>query len=189
MRVEVREAITFTWLVLAAFYAITAFGAKKPVREESGASRLYHTLLMGTVFGLLFSQHFRIAQLGLRIVTSPEAAYTGLALVVAGAAFAIWARFTLGGNWSARVTVKEDHSLVHRGPYRAVRHPIYAGALLAMLGTALAEGEAGCFLAVVLAFLVWWLKARMEEEFMTQQFGEKYRHYRRTTRQFIPFLL
>ena len=106
MRVEVREAITFTWLVLAAFFAITAFGAKKPVREESGASRLYYTLLMGTVFGLLFSQHFRIAQLGLRIVTSPEAAYTGLALVVAGAAFAIWARLTLGGNWSARVTIR-----------------------------------------------------------------------------------
>ena len=189
MKFDVNQAITFPWLVLGAFWAITALSAKRPLRRESSASRLYHVLFMTAVFALLFRQDFRIGQLGLRIVTSPEATYAGFVLTILGAAFAIWARSTLGGNWSATVTLKENHSFVHRGPYQLVRHPIYAGGLLAMLGTALAYGEAGCFLAVILAFVGWWLKARMEEEFMTQQFGDDYRRYQKKVEQFIPFVL
>ena len=189
MKFDLHQAITFPWLVLAGFWAITAVSTKKPLRRESVASRLYHVLCMTAAFALLFRQETRIDQLGLRIVTSSEAAYAGFVLAILGAAFAIWARWTLGGNWSATITVKEKHSFVQRGPYRLVRHPIYAGGLLAMFGTALVYGEAGCFLAVILAFVGWWLKARMEEEFMTQHFGEDYLCYRRNVGQFIPFVL
>ena len=190
MRFDVNEAVTFLWLVLGAFWAITAVSAKRSLRREPSASRIYHVLFMTAVFALLFRQDLRIGQLGLRIVpASPQAAYTGLALTSLGAAFAILARSTLGGNWSATVTVKENHSFVHHGPYRVVRHPIYAGFLLAMLGTAVVYGEAGCFLAVALAFVGWWLKARIEEEFMTQQFGEDYRRYQKGVKQLIPFVL
>jgi len=190
MKFDLNQAVTFPWLVLAVFWAITALGAKKLLRRESGASRLYHLFFMSAVFALLFSHDARIGQLGLRVVpTSPEAAYIGLVLTSLGAAFAVWARSTLGGNWSATVAVKENHSFVQRGPYRLVRHPIYAGVLLAMLGTAVVYGEAGCFFAVVLAFVGWWLKARMEEEFMAQQFGEDYRRYQRNVKQLIPFVL
>ena len=189
MKFDVHQAITFPWLVLGAFWAITAVSTKRTLRRESSASGLYHLVFMTAVFALLFRQDFRIGALGFRIVASPEAAYTGLMLTILGAALAIWARSTLGGNWSATVTVKENHSFVHRGPYRLVRHPIYAGGLFAMLGTALVYGEAGCFLAVALAFVGWWLKARIEEEFMTQQFGEDYRRYQRTVKRLIPFVL
>jgi len=87
------------------------------------------------------------------------------------------------------VTVKQDHSFVYRGPYRLVRHAIYAGGLLAMLGTAIVYGEAGCFLAVALAFVGWWLKTRREEEFMVQQFGEEYHRYQRNVKRLIPFVI
>jgi len=189
MKFDANQAIVFPWLTLAAVWSIRALGVKKALRRESSVSRLYHLLFMTAVFALLFRHDFRIGRLGLRIITSAEAAYAGLVVTVLGAAFAIWARWTVGQNWSATVAVKEDHSFVDCGPYRIVRHPIYAGILLAMLGTALVYGEAGCFLAVSLAFVAWWLKARMEEEFMTQQFGEDYRRYQRNVGQFIPFVL
>jgi protein-S-isoprenylcysteine O-methyltransferase len=112
-----------------------------------------------------------------------------MALTILGSAFAIWARSALGGNWSAAVTVKKNHSLVQRGPYQVVRHPIYSGCLLAMLGTAIVFGEVGCFVAVVLALVAWWLKSRVEEEFMTQQFGDDYRSYQRSVKRLVPFLL
>lgn len=190
MTFDLNRAVALPWFVLAAVWAITALGAKRTVRNESGASRLYHLLCMTAVFALLFRQDVRIGQLGLRLLpNSPEAVYAGLALTALGAAFAIWARSTLGGNWSATVAVKENHSFVHRGPYRLVRHPIYAGLLLAMLGTAIVHGQAGCFVAVALAFVAYWLKARMEEQFMTQQFGEEYRRYQKDVKQLIPFVL
>src|SRR5215469_17773144 len=190
MLFNVNHAVIFPWLGLAAFWAITAISAKRSLRSQSSAARLYHLLFMTAVFSLLFRQDLRIGLLRLRIVpASPQAAYIGLALTSLGAAFAIWARSTLGGNWSASVTVKENHSLVHYGPYRFVRHPIYAGGLLAMLGTAVVYGETGCFVAVAIAFVGWWLKARIEEEFMTQQFGEDYRRYQKDVKQLIPFVL
>ena len=190
MQFSVNQAVTLPWLVLAAFWAITAVSAKRSLRRESSASRLYHVLLMTAVFALLFRPDLRIGPLGLRIFFAfPQAAYTGLALASLGAAFVIWARSTLGGNWSASVTVKENHSFVHYGSYRLVCHPIYAGGLLTMLGTAVVYGEAGCFVAVALAFVGWWLKARIEEEFMTQQFGEDYRRYQKDVKQLIPFVL
>ena len=67
--------------------------------------------------------------------------WLGLIMVAAGIAFAVWARHYLGRNWSGTVTVKQDHELIRSGPYRLVRHPIYTGLLLAILGTAVAFGE------------------------------------------------
>jgi len=190
MTFDLNHAVTFPWLVLAAFWVITAFSAKRTLRRESSVSRLYHLLFMTAVFALLFRDGARIGPLGLRVIPqSREAASIGLTLTSLGAAFAIWARLTLGRNWSATVTVKVNHSFVECGPYRLVRHPIYAGCLLAMLGTAVVYGEVGCFVAVVLAFIGWRLKARIEEAFMTQQFGEDYRRYQRNVKQLIPFVL
>jgi protein-S-isoprenylcysteine O-methyltransferase Ste14 len=190
MKFDFNQAITLPWLVLGAFWLVTGVFVKRAARREPLASRLYHVLFMTTAFALLFRHDARIGPLGIRIVpASAQAASRGFALTIFGAAFAVWARSTLGRNWSGTVAVKENHSFVDRGPYRLVRHPIYAGGLLAMLGTALVYGELGCFLAVVLAFLGWWFKARMEEEFMTRHFGEDYSRYRRRVKQLIPFVL
>lgn len=190
MTFPAEHAVTIPWLVLGGFWAITAVRAKKSIRSEPAASRLFHVLFMTGVFALLFRRDLRIGQLGVAVIpASARVAYAGLVLTSLGAAFAVWARSTLGRNWSATVTVKEDHSFVYRGPYRLVRHPIYAGGLLAMLGTAIVYGEAGCFLAVGLAFVGWWLKTRREEDFMAQQFGEKYRRYQRDVKRLIPFVL
>jgi len=190
MRFHCNQVVLLPWLVLALVWVITAVSAKKPLRRESSASRVYHLLLMTAAFALLFRPDLRIGLLGWRIVPpSSPAAGSGLGLTILGAAFAIWARSRLGANWSANVTIKEHHSFVQGGPYRLVRHPIYAGGLLAMFGTAIVYGEAGCLVAVILAFVGWWLKARREEEFMTQQFGDEYRYYQRSVRQLIPFVL
>ncbi|WP_281041231.1 isoprenylcysteine carboxylmethyltransferase family protein, partial [Mesorhizobium sp. M8A.F.Ca.ET.218.01.1.1] len=52
-------------------------------------------------------------------------------LAVAGMALLVWARQTLGRNWSQTVSAKQDHELVTSGPYRLLRHPMYTGGLLA----------------------------------------------------------
>ena len=56
-------------------------------------------------------------------------------LTGAGLIVALWARTILGTNWSSNVVLKEQHELIERGPYRFVRHPIYTGVLLMVLGT------------------------------------------------------
>jgi len=111
----------------------------------------------------------------------------GAVPVAAGLGFAIWARRHLGRNWSAHVVVKEDHALVRTGPYKRVRHPIYTGVLLALLGTGLAIGEWRAILAAPLALLAFAVKSRAEEDRMRQTFPE-YEQYRRETAALIPFV-
>ena len=94
----------------------------------------------------------------------------------------------LGGNWSNRVTVKENHKLVHTGPYRIVRHPIYSGILLGMLGSALQRSWIRCFAGVLICGLSFWLKTRAEESFMVQSFGEQYQQYRHKVKALAPFV-
>src|SRR5581483_4067644 len=190
MTFDLVRFITYPWIVLGAIWVVTAMTAKRSRRIEPSASRILHFIFMTIAFGLLFRGDMRIGALGIRVVPNSFAvAWTGFALTLLGAIFAIWARLMLGANWSGVVSVKENHVLVRRGPYQVVRHPIYAGGLLAMLGTALVYGRAACFVAVLLAFIGWWFKARKEEQFMIQEFGEQYRLYREQVKRLIPFVL
>jgi protein-S-isoprenylcysteine O-methyltransferase Ste14 len=108
-------------------------------------------------------------------------------MVAVGLGFAAWARAHLGQNWSGIVTVKEDHALVRTGPYRAVRHPIYTGLLLALTGTAMAIGEWRGVLAVICALIGLLRKIQVEEKRMSENFPE-YSRYRQQTAALIPLL-
>ncbi len=95
----------------------------------------------------------------------------------------------LGRNWSRSVTIKQGHELITTGPYAVVRHPIYTGILSGFLGMAISISQVRGFIVVVLVFLVFWLKLRMEEEWMRSQFGETYATYARQTAALVPYVL
>jgi protein-S-isoprenylcysteine O-methyltransferase Ste14 len=76
-----------------------------------------------------------------------------------------------------------------RGPYGFVRHPIYTGLLVGMLGTGIVFGYVRCFIGVLICGFALWLKLQIEERFMVQQFGDQYTHYRQRVRALVPFVL
>lgn len=180
--------IGWAWITVLVIWVATALTSKRTVRRQSPGSRLMQVCL-GLVAGLLMwggqPQSFLSWQL---VPKSNDAAEVGMLLTLAGIALALWARFVLGRNWSGTVTVKQDHELVRSGPYRIVRHPIYSGFLLGLLGTAIARGQIGAFLAVAVAALTFHLKSLTEEAFMTEQFGSQYITYQRSVKRLIPFV-
>ncbi len=91
---------------------------------------------------------------------------------------AIWARRILEKT-GRFVSVKEDHELIQRGPYRLVRHPIYTGIILAYAGTVLAliPTPRGLLIELVL-ILAFYIKSRHEERVMAGEFGEQYAAYK-----------
>jgi protein-S-isoprenylcysteine O-methyltransferase Ste14 len=110
-------------------------------------------------------------------------------LCIAGLALCVWARATLGRNWSGTITLKEGHELIERGPYRLVRHPIYTGLLAMFLATAVTFGHLGGLVAIILAFGSFWIKLSEEEKLMLQQFPDQYGSYQQRVKRIIPFVL
>jgi protein-S-isoprenylcysteine O-methyltransferase Ste14 len=178
------------WLVFIAFWIAMARGGKSVAERESAYSRLSHYLPLAIAICLIAAPHVPFAPLNDRFAPlSLWVVRLGAALTFAGIAFAIWARILLAGNWSSDVTLKRDHELIVDGPYAFVRHPIYTGILLALLGTALAVGEWRGLVAVVIAALAFWRKIGIEEAVMRRQFGEAYARYAERAPALIPFLL
>jgi len=178
------------WITVGIVWAVAAITVKRTVRIEPRSSRIGHILTMAIALTLLFSSRLRMGPLAWRAFPpSGIPAVVGLALTIGGIVFAIWARFYLGGNWSSMVTLKQDHTFIRTGPYAIVRHPIYAGLLLALFGTAIELGEFGGFLGVILAFAAWLAKARIEESFLRLQFGGAYVQYSQQVKTLIPFVL
>jgi protein-S-isoprenylcysteine O-methyltransferase Ste14 len=186
MQPDVHGYIGAAWIVLAVVWLVGAFTTKKTVRSQPGRNRIVYVTLV-LLGSLLFNLQFGF--LALRFVPmSAAAAYTGLALTVVGVAFTIWARFYLGSNWSGKPTIKEGHTLIRSGPYAVVRHPIYGGILVGLLGTAIAQGKLGSLIGTVLVLIAFKVKSRLEETFMTEQFGAEYLNYKEQVKGLIPFI-
>ena len=73
------------------------------------------------------------------------------------------------------------------GPYAFIRHPIYGGVLLMMVGTALGFAPVW-WLAAGAAGIYFFYSARAEERFMGERFPDSYPAYRARTKMLIPFL-
>lgn len=190
MQPDLQPYVNAAWISAGVFWLAAAFGTKRSAQVQTSGSRLLHLALCGAAFVLLFRPGLAVGPLGWRFIPASAAVeYTGLALTIGGVAVAIWARLLLGRNWSAMVTIKEDHQIVRNGPYTVVRHPIYSGFLLAVLGTAVAIGQLRGLVALAVAFMAWWSKSRLEERFMERRFGAEYATYKQRVKAFIPFVL
>jgi protein-S-isoprenylcysteine O-methyltransferase Ste14 len=187
MNITPGEIIAASWLLFAGYWLIAALGSKKAAKKERSGERVGHIIFMALGFFLLYRADPRFGLLNLRLL--PEKSwidYLGAALTLAGVLFAIWARYTIGKEWSAEIQIKQGHELIRSGPYAHIRHPIYTGILLALVGTALSIGEYRGIVAVALFLVGFVRKARREEKFLASEFGRAFDDHRRHTGFFLP---
>ena len=180
------------WVAWVTYWWALSRSVKVNARRESLASRRSYVAVLLLAVVLLSVPNLPIPFLGRRFLPAADWLLwngIGAVLVVGGLLFTVWAREHLGRNWSDVVTIKVDHELVVSGPYRVVRHPIYTGLLVAVLGTAIARGEWRGLLAVALALWAFWRKLRVEERLMREQFGAAYEEYSQRVAALIPLVL
>jgi protein-S-isoprenylcysteine O-methyltransferase Ste14 len=183
------HTVTTLWIAWLVYWAISAQNVRKAQNREPLVWRLITLVVLALAAMLIFSPYLSYGFLGQRFAVQARwVEGAGLALVLVGFAISIWARQHLGEFWSARVTLKIDHQLIQSGPYARVRHPIYSGLFLAMLGTALFIGEWRALLGVALFFAAHWQKSRREEELLGREFGAAYEEYCNRTGALIPRL-
>lgn len=186
------ELCRWMWITWAAIWLLGAMRTKRAQTRLNWSEALTYMAPMLLGAWLFFADHRALLRVRLWLPAIPELPWLmslGAAATFAGLLFAVWARLYLGKNWSGLVTVKHDHELIRSGPYRFVRHPIYSGILLALVGTAVCRRNVWGILGVALIWLGLWLKSRLEERFMVETFGAQYDDYRRTTGALLPRML
>jgi len=175
--------------VFILFWTVTAFSTKRTVQRK-GRWFLPYVLLSLAVVMLIRAGRGHLDWL--RYELWPHTLVTGLVadvVTLAGLLFTLWARVTLGRNWSGYVVLKEDHELITGGPYRYVRHPIYSVLLLMFLGWGIWGGHVRDLVGPVLVLALLWVKARAEEQLMVEHFGDRYREYRGRVKALVPYVL
>jgi protein-S-isoprenylcysteine O-methyltransferase Ste14 len=186
-----QKIIPALWLLLIVYWAISALSAKRSM----GKSAWWKQSLLRAGIAVLTIAILHVAGAGraLRAVQAyQEQSFLlgaiGTLLVLLGIGLAVYARVYLGRNWGMPMSRKEEPELVSGGPYAFVRHPIYTGIILAMLGSAIGES---LFWAVplILFGLYFVYSARREEELMCEQFPAQYPDYMRRTKMIVPFVL
>jgi protein-S-isoprenylcysteine O-methyltransferase Ste14 len=176
------------WVVWLAIWIAMAFRTKRTV-ERSGIVP-YRLVAAAVLLGAIAASHLVHVSTHSRLwETTAALGIATAALVAAGFAFCVWARVTLGRNWSGEVTFKEDHELIETGPYALVRHPIYTGLIAMALGTALNYGRAFGFVVFAAVCAALWWKARVEERVMSRHFPDTYPGYKARVHAIIPFVL
>lgn len=170
-------AFVLTWLAFALF-------AKRTRKHAPWKTWVARLAIVGVIIAA--NLHFGPGGRSVGPVPAPWR-WLGAALCVLGLAFAVWARIYLGRNWGMPMSLREGHALVTSGPYAYVRHPIYTGILLAMIGSMLAVARAWVW-ALLLFFVYFLYSALTEERMLAEQFPEAYPAYKAHTRMLVPFI-
>lgn len=145
-------------------------------------------LLVVVWVGLLLAYAFQVTWIAWATLSLPTAwRWTGAVAGLAGIVLLAWTNHALGRNFSTSLRIRDGHTLVTRGPYRWIRHPMYTAILLAVIGLWLLSanaliGASGLLLMAVVMIA----RTPREEAQLLSAFGDVYREYMRTTGRFWP---
>jgi protein-S-isoprenylcysteine O-methyltransferase Ste14 len=175
-------AIGIGWAVFWIYWIAVSLGVK------AGRSRWtrFAGFRVAAILIILLLLRLRVLK-GHTVTHDPWLQAVGLAIFLLGLALAVWARVYLGRNWGMPMSEKVDPELVTTGPYRTIRHPIYSGIILAMVGTTVAV-SVYWLIAVILLGAYFIYSAVMEERYMAGLFPDAYPRYKQSTKMLIPYI-
>jgi protein-S-isoprenylcysteine O-methyltransferase Ste14 len=159
----------------------------QPKQVESTPKRMLKLVKIG-ILGFLVIQTLFLNLFP--ISTDPTVIIVvGLVIYTVGLIVAITGRFQLGNNWANLEDYKviDGQNLVQTGIYSYIRHPIYTGDILLILGLELALNSWLVLLVIPLAFVVF--KQTVAEEAVLSQAFPNYSDYSRRTKMFIPYIV
>jgi protein-S-isoprenylcysteine O-methyltransferase Ste14 len=174
-------AFALTWLIGALYY-------QSPASAKQTSTWFASSFLIGIPIVLVVSGVVPMADWRSLTIHTYWVRLPGLVILLAGTAFTLWARISLGVMWSGVPTVKEGHELHTSGPYGVTRHPIYTGILTMLLGSTLLAGGGQWIVTFPVFLILLEIKLHIEERLMLAEFPDAYPRYREQVPQLIPGL-
>lgn len=188
---DLRIAAVILLVVWQGIWVVTEQVAKKKksrTKKITLSSRLYRAAItVAGIFGIL--QMFDVVNFWTFQPTA-QLHLVGAILLALGFLVSLSARISLGANWAhgAEYQIVKKQELVTSGIYKYVRHPIYAGLFLALVGVEILAHSYLVIPAGVLFVIGAYKQSKKEEDLLTKHFGSKYTNYVKKSKMFIPFL-
>lgn len=178
----------FNWVCWGLFGLVWIFGAVyNSYKAPEAKQKLFrYDWLILSVVAWLISHYAPLNSHSILMFHFPLLQWIGAVFLLLSTLFTLWSRWVLGKMWATNAAIKTEHQLVTDGPYRVTRHPIYTGILGMILGSAFSLGEGLGFFGFVVVMLFFFNRIRMEEQLMTQTFGEQYLQYKRRIPKLVP---
>lgn len=169
------------WLTLFGFWVVSFFVYRTPLpkRHDKNWSLFLMSVISITVLIEYLSADYLLKRFEMPILLNYIMNILGIALLLSGLSFAIWARITLGYFWSGSVAFIENQPIVKNGPYRIVRHPIYSGVIAMLWGSFLLVRIGILFFIAVSGTIIMLWKARLEESLLGKCKDEEYISYKK----------
>lgn len=156
-----------------------------PPQDRGTGNHLVWSVYISQAAGLIESVYFRYPE----SFDWTAATTVGLLLAIGGLALRSWSVYELGRFFTWHIIVQPDHKVVKTGPYRAIRHPGYCGALVLYVFTMVfIHAWVSAFIALALVSAAVWRRIRYEEEWLNRHLGEQYTHYAMEVRALIPYV-
>lgn len=179
--------VVCTWVIIVAVILdfLLFFKQKAPKKEKKSIVET------GSMFFFFLAFYFLIKfQLGQFVVPNLfihlAIVFPGIILIVVGCIFNVVGRFNLGRNWANQIKIYKDHSLINRGAYRIVQHPLYASLIWMFFGASLIYSNVFAFLLNILIFVPFMAyRAKQEEDLLMKEFPQ-YKNYEEKVGMFFP---
>jgi protein-S-isoprenylcysteine O-methyltransferase Ste14 len=174
--------IAVGWLAFWIYWLVASTGAK------AGRNRWtqFAGFRVGILLVVLLLLRLRVLK-GHEVTSNAWLLGIGTVIFVLGLALAVWARIYIGRNWGMPMSRRAEPELVTSGPYHTIRHPIYTGIILAMVGTTIAV-SLYWLIAVAALGAYFSYSAVTEERHMAEQFPNAYPEYKQSTKMLIPYV-
>lgn len=113
----------------------------------------------------------------------------GIGLAILSLIYFKWIHKTLGANWSPTLEIRKGHQLITSGPYKKIRHPMYAQIWIWTIAQFLIISNIFSGLSGILAWsILYFIRVPKEEEMMVGSFGDEYIQYMKQTGRVFPGL-
>jgi protein-S-isoprenylcysteine O-methyltransferase Ste14 len=154
-------------------------------------SRVYLLIPLRLLFvAFLISCFVDPAWMGWARLGLPDAVrWVGVGMAAVGVVLVWWMFHHLGNNVTPVADPRDDASLVTTGPYRYIRHPLYAFASLCLVGIGVALDNWAFLIFPFGAFTLMAIRVPREERLLAAKFGDAYHEYQARTGRFLPRLL
>jgi protein-S-isoprenylcysteine O-methyltransferase Ste14 len=114
---------------------------------------------------------------------------SGFIIFMIGFMLRVIGQLSLGKNFSLMVRIRSDHTLIRKGVYRCIRHPMYTGMFMIAIGICMMlQSILGAAITILILTPVGIYRVKVEEAALRKRFGREYKEYQRKTKRFVPFL-